>query len=137
MTVESGGQEYFTLAVIPDTQFYSELYPAIFTAQTQWIADNKEAQNIVFATHLGDIIDDYESDAEWENAQTAMNIIRDAGIPYSLVPGNHDVNMDAADPTRFDTYFSPACFSSFSWYGGPLPRGQQLEQLPALLCHGA
>ena len=32
--------EYFTIAVLPDTQYYSEKYPAIFTKQTQWIADN-------------------------------------------------------------------------------------------------
>ena len=33
--------DYFTIAVLPDTQYYSEKYPAIFTQQTQWIADNR------------------------------------------------------------------------------------------------
>ena len=30
----------FTIIVLPDTQFYSESYQAIFTAQTQWIVGN-------------------------------------------------------------------------------------------------
>ena len=34
-----GGGEVFTLAVIPDTQYYSASYPATFTAQTQWIVN--------------------------------------------------------------------------------------------------
>jgi uncharacterized repeat protein (TIGR02543 family) len=122
VTVKAG-TDHFTIAVLPDTQFYSESYPATFTAQALWIADNKVAQNIVFAAHLGDIIDDYESDAEWQNAQAAMDIVRDAGIPYALVAGNHDVNMDAADPTRFNSYFSVAAFDGFSWYGGHSPDG--------------
>ena len=43
--------------MLPDTQHYSEAFPAIFTSQTQWIVDNKEARNIVFVTHEGDIVE--------------------------------------------------------------------------------
>ena len=43
--------------VLPDTQHYSEAFPAIFTAQTQWIVDNRDARNIVFVTHEGDIVE--------------------------------------------------------------------------------
>ena len=34
-------------------------FPAIFTAQTQWIVNNKDARNIVFVTHEGDIVEHY------------------------------------------------------------------------------
>ena len=47
----------FTIIALPDTQHYSESFPAIFTSQTQWIVDNKEARNIVFVTHEGDIVE--------------------------------------------------------------------------------
>jgi len=123
VSVEAGAGDFFTIAVLPDTQFYSEGHPEIFTAQAQWIADNAVIQNIVFAAHLGDIIDDYDTDAQWQHAQQAMDIIKAAGIPYSLVPGNHDVNMNAADTTTFNTYFPAAGFSSFPWYGGGYPEG--------------
>ena len=49
--------ENFTIIVLPDTQYYSESFPAVFDNQTQWIADNIEQMNIVFVTHLGDVVD--------------------------------------------------------------------------------
>jgi len=48
-----GSAEDFTIVVLPDTQFYSESYPATFAAQTQWIVDNKDAMNIVYVAHEG------------------------------------------------------------------------------------
>ena len=52
--------DYFTIAVIPDTQYYSESFPAIFDKQAQWIVDNTQSQNIIFAAHLGDLVQDYD-----------------------------------------------------------------------------
>jgi hypothetical protein len=52
---ETAGED-FTLIALPDTQNYSTAYPVVFNSQTQWIANNKTAQNIVFVTHLGDIV---------------------------------------------------------------------------------
>ncbi len=111
--------DFFTIAVLPDTQYYSQKYPEIFTKQTQWIADNAQAQKIVFVSHEGDIVDNYssENDYQWKNAQKAMGIIRDAGIPYSVVPGNHDVNFTTGDTTYYDKYFPFTDFTGYSWYG--------------------
>src|SRR5690349_13127930 len=36
-------QSDFTIIALPDTQYYSEDYPATFTAQTQWIVNNQSA----------------------------------------------------------------------------------------------
>ena len=118
-TVTGTDSDYFTIAVLPDTQYYSEKYPAIFTEQTKWLADNAQAQHIVFVSQVGDLVEDYQSDNdyEWKNAQTSMGIIRNAGIPYSVVPGNHDLNFDAGDTTYYDKYFPYTDFISYSWYG--------------------
>jgi hypothetical protein len=113
--------DYFTIAVLPDTQFYSRDYPEIFNQQAQWIVDNAQTQNIVFVAHLGDLINDYSVDSQWQNARAAMGIIRAADIPYSVVPGNHDINFAAGDPTKFDTWFPYTDFTSYSWYGGHYP----------------
>ena len=113
--------DHFTIAVLPDTQFYSKSYPEIFVRQTQWIADQAATQNIVFVTHLGDIQNDYDDPTQWQNAKDAMAIIRTAGIPYSLVPGNHDLNFKVGDTTNFDTYFPYTDFTDHSWYGGHYP----------------
>jgi hypothetical protein len=121
VTVQAASTDHFTLAVLPDTQFYAESYPQIFAQQTQWIADQAAAQNIVFVAHVGDIQDDYDNSAQWQTAQAAMATIRTAGIPYSLVPGNHDLNFTTGDATNFDTYFPYTDFTGYSWYGGHYP----------------
>ncbi len=45
----------FTVAVLPDTQNYSERYPQTFKDQAIWIAENKQARSIAFVLHLGDV----------------------------------------------------------------------------------
>ena len=54
--VGAGSGADFTVVALPDTQFYSESYPATFKAQTQWIVDNRVAENIVYVAHEGDIV---------------------------------------------------------------------------------
>jgi hypothetical protein len=82
----------FTIAVLPDTQFYSANYPATFTAQTSWIKANQVSQNIVFVTQEGDVIDNNIA-AQWTNADTSMNILDTTTIPYATCPGNHDTSL--------------------------------------------
>ncbi len=132
-TVSTTGSDYFTVAVLPDTQYYSEKYPAIFTQQTQWIAQWAKAQHIVFVSQVGDLVEDYNVDREWENAQSAMAVIRNAGIPYSVVPGNHDLNFEAGDTSEFDKYFPYSDFTNYSWYGSgqyPAKKGVPAADFP-------
>lgn len=98
-------QSSFTLPVIPDTQFYSrysasQFMPRYgtdpFRVQTQWIVDNQEALNIPFAVHVGDVVDQEWVTGEWDAAKAAMNILTTGGVPYSVIPGNHDVANSGA-----------------------------------------
>ncbi len=115
----------FTLAVLPDTQYYTQKYPAIFNAQTNWIANNYKTENIKFTMHLGDIVETQNSDKEWQNARTAMHYLdKNPATPYSILAGNHDTfglglaeyfNLDYIEydtnrdlkKERFLAYFSP------------------------------
>ncbi|PKO13234.1 MAG: hypothetical protein CVU39_20260 [Chloroflexi bacterium HGW-Chloroflexi-10] len=111
-TGESSG-ENFTLIALPDTQNYSTSYPATFTAQTQWIADNQDDLNIEFVTHLGDLVNTASSTTEYDRADTSMDILDTANVPYSVGPGNHDTPT-----TLYNTYFGTSRFSGKSYYGG-------------------
>jgi 3',5'-cyclic AMP phosphodiesterase CpdA len=115
--------DHFTIAVLPDTQMYSQNAPAIFDQQAQWIVDNAQSENIVFVAHLGDLVNVYGSSTQWQNAKNSMAIIRDAGIPYSVVPGNHDMVFWTTDMTNtnYDIYFPFTDFIGYSWYGGHFP----------------
>ncbi|MBN2132479.1 MAG: tandem-95 repeat protein [Sedimentisphaerales bacterium] len=107
----------FTLVVLPDTQFYSESYPQVFTAQTQWIVDNIGARNIAFVTHEGDIVDNAGVTYEWENADDSISLL-DGHVPYGMCPGNHDTPT-----TNYNTYFPYMRYDGESWYGGHYPSG--------------
>jgi hypothetical protein len=111
--------DVFRIVVLPDTQRYSESYPHIYSAQTQWIANNANALNIRFVAHVGDIVQHDDSSTEWQRADAAMDILDSAGIPYSVVPGNADhANDDTNGSTElYNTYFGPSRFSGRSWYG--------------------
>ena len=37
----------FSIALIPDTQHYSDEYPEIYESQVRWIVDNKKAKNLI------------------------------------------------------------------------------------------
>lgn len=96
----------FTVAVLPDTQNYSERFPEQYLAQTQWIVDSKKDRNIAAVLHLGDITN-RNTPPQWENAQRAMNQL-DGHVPYFMAPGNHDYSEGGGckdRTTHMSTYF--------------------------------
>jgi len=111
----------FTIIALPDTQYYAQNYPQIFTAQTQWIVSQKDARNIVFVTHLGDIVQDADELFQWDNANTSMTVLDGpSGVPYGLVVGNHDEDPrnDPDGTANFNLYFPYTRHASLPWYGG-------------------
>ena len=103
-TISSYNLENFTIIVLPDTQYYSEEYPWIFDNQTQWILENKESMNIVFVTHLGDIVDHWWTTEEFENANNSLSKL-DGNLAYGVLPGNHDGAESGGDFYNYNNYF--------------------------------
>ncbi len=96
--------DYFTIVVLPDTQYYSAYHPEVFVSQTQWIADNLESENILGVAHVGDVVNNPPQAYQWENARAAMNLISE--IPTVVTPGNHDTIPDP-NGTLFRQHFGP------------------------------
>ena len=112
----------FSIIVLPDTQKYSKTYPEIFISQTEWIAENADELNIVFVSHEGDIVDNWNKEEEWKNADESLSVL-DGVVPYGVLPGNHDLVLGNG-PDFFNQYFSPARFSQNPWFGGSFPEGK-------------
>lgn len=113
----------FTVVLLPDTQFYSEKYPETFVAQTMWIRERVRQDNIKFVVCLGDIVQNAHIEEEWLNAHEAARIL-DGVVPYSAVPGNHDLvvkdKVITRDSTLYNKYFGVARFAKEPWYKGHL-----------------
>jgi hypothetical protein len=110
----------FTIAVLPDTQNYSQTYPQIFDSQTQWIASNAAAQNIKLVIGVGDIVNVSSNATQWANAVHSIGILDQAQMPYALAIGNHDYNTlppTNRQATLFNQYFGPSRYSGKPYYG--------------------
>ena len=116
---KAAAEQSFTVVLLPDTQFYSEKFPDTYTAQTLWIRQRLKEDNIKFAVHLGDIVQNSTNEPEWLNANRAMEIL-DGVAPYSVVPGNHDMQIKSRNTELYNRYFSPQRFKDRKWYGGHL-----------------
>ncbi len=80
----------WTLAAFPDSQTLTRLRPEVFIRQAEWVAAHRKSHDIRFVVHLGDITDNNLPE-QWRNAKKAMDVLKQAGVPYSLLPGNHDL----------------------------------------------
>jgi hypothetical protein len=107
----------WTLALLPDTQFYSQSFPNTFATQTQWIKDHRTTHNIKYALHVGDVVQNNPGAAEWDQAKIAMHKL-DGFVPYAISPGNHDYGTGGKGAQNRNTQFNTATyFGPTSSYG--------------------
>ena len=113
----------FTVAVLPDTQGYSQSYPEIFTSQTSWLAEQAQDLGLKMVIHVGDIVEASWGIKEWENAQRAMSLL-DGVVPYSIAPGNHDYGITEEESnsitrtTYYHKYFPRSLYEAMPGFGG-------------------
>lgn len=126
--------ENFSVIVIPDIQGYAKYYPWILENQTRWIVDTKEALNIAFVTQLGDLVDNYDDQTQWINANQSLSIL-DGHVPWGVLPGNHD--MKDGNLTYYNQYFGYNRFSKEAWYGGASRVGDNANSYQLFSAGGA
>ncbi|MET4157768.1 lamin tail domain-containing protein [Agromyces sp. PvR057] len=112
---------------ITDTQYLSEAYPEVYADVVGWIAANADSRKIAFATHTGDLVQNWVDPGQREDrarrefavASTMQAVLDDAGVPNSVLPGNHD-NKRGASNDLFNEYFGPSRYSGRPWYAGSI-----------------
>lgn len=122
----------FTFAVLPDTQNYvsAGANRPIMGAQTQWLVDNRGPLNLKFVSHVGDIVGITTIPIQWSSASQYMATLDNAGVPNSVLPGNHDMDVPTGDAPEYRQWFPVSRYANASWnsptvsYGGYL--GQNL-----------
>lgn len=119
----------YTMVVIPDTQRYvsesvydsKEPKPkkAMYSSQIDWIIQNKEQLNIVFVSHVGDVVDYIENKGDWQFAHNEQKKLLDAQIPNAISPGNTDVHSAFYKNgyNYFSEYFPESMYAEYDWYG--------------------
>ncbi|MFC0214007.1 S-layer homology domain-containing protein [Paenibacillus chartarius] len=110
----------FSFVWMSDTQYYSESYPHIYEKIVNWIAENKEAKKIKYVAHTGDIVDEADKPIQWERADADMKVLENAGIPYGVLAGNHDVAGKAGAYDQYWKYFGEDRFKNQPTWGGSI-----------------
>ncbi|MFJ4039370.1 hypothetical protein ACIPVB_14985 [Microbacterium sp. NPDC090007] len=113
----------FTLGWESDTQYYNENEMAGEPYKHQeaihsYFLDRRDDLNLQYVFHTGDIVDDYDVIPQWDRASAQYDRLDDAGLPYGVLAGNHDVGHDVEDYTNYGTYFGEERFAGNPWYGG-------------------
>ncbi|MCI2253051.1 lamin tail domain-containing protein [Domibacillus sp. PGB-M46] len=107
----------YSFVWMSDTQYYSESYPHIFDRMTKWVAEQKEALNLKYVFHTGDLVDEADQPYQWEHADTYMKTLDNAKVPYGVLAGNHDVGHKTGDYNEYSKYFGEARFAGKDYYG--------------------
>jgi len=119
-TIQPGS---WTLAILPDTPYYTAYNNGVFEAQTQFLANQKSALNLKYVLHEGDVTQSNTA-ARWIIASNAMQTLDNAGIPYSLAVGNHDLDGNVLTrDTLISTYFPTTRLDNQPTYGGVVSGG--------------
>lgn len=120
-------EKAFTIVIIPDTQSYKgkgckatptsadPVTNVNLEAQVKWIREHRDDQNIVFVSHVGDIVDKNNAD-QWAVAKQHLDMLRGV-VPFSLTVGNHDMTSKG-DAHLFQEHFPASSFATFPWYLG-------------------
>lgn len=115
---------------MPDPQYYTTSHHPgtfdLYRRQSHWIVDTRDEHNTKHVLWLGDLTND-NTPSQWNVASAAYSILDNAGIPYAVVPGNHDYKTPGGwagthrrNLTWYNAVVGPQRFASKSWYGGNL-----------------
>lgn len=138
------GDYDLAVAHLTDTQYLTESYPEVYARMVSWIAANAASRKIAFATHTGDIVENWvdpeqtpeRAIREFEAGSAIQAILDDAGVPNSVLPGNHD-SKRGADLGLFNTYFGPDRYDGQPWYGGSIAPGDNSANYSIVEASGA
>jgi len=155
--------EIFTVAVVSDTQNYADITlpqprgADTFDQQMRYLVDTQQEKNLAFVTFVGDIVQHgdgqfrrsipdaegeyryFDTREEWDIANRAISILSRSGVPFGMVPGNHDydnyswwtqdggpgASKPLAGGRTWSLYFGPDSrhFRGKAWYGGASDNG--------------
>lgn len=126
--ITAGGN--YNVVFLPDIQNSVEFRPEVISASTDWLVNNKEKANLASVISLGDNVNTYSDQKQWDNALAAVEKFPENNIPFFPQPGNHDYGkeyyLDTFGPnsslgkkmTEQGLVYSPSGYSSYLFFDG-------------------
>lgn len=98
----------FTIVHIGDQQVATDFIYGLYPKMTEWLAANKERLNIKAVINTGDLVNNEETQSQWNDATNGTNKLLDAKIPYIFAIGNHEYPASGTkqrDPSKLNAEF--------------------------------
>lgn len=96
----------YAIVWMSDTQEYASTYPEIFQSMTQYVAEQRDAHNLVYLLHTGDIINNAYTDHDTLNAKAAFDLLP-SDLPILTACGNHDFKQLKDNQGVLQNVYSP------------------------------
>ncbi len=127
----------FAVSHLTDTQYLTEAYPEVYADIVGWVVGSAEQRKIAFATHTGDLVQNWvdpdqpeeRARHEFEIASRMQSVLDDAGVPNSVLPGNHDTKRGITSDL-FNEYFGPERYAGRPGTAGRSRRGTTRRTSP-------
>jgi len=107
----------FTLGWMSDTQYYNESFYDHQLAMNDYLLAERADLNLQYVIHTGDIVDDWDDMAQWDRADAAYRQFDEAGLPYGVLAGNHDVGSKLLDWSNYTRFFGAERYQGNPWHG--------------------
>ncbi len=120
----------YNMIFLPDIQNATEFRPEVLNTSAKWLNENKALVNPAVIVSLGDIVNTYSDEKQWENAKAFYEILEEQRTPILQQPGNHDYGdnfyLDAFGPdsafgkrqVERGVVYSPSGYSSYLTFDG-------------------
>lgn len=115
------------LILLPDPQSYAQFKRLnfLYGLQTSWIAN--QSDSVMFVLNQGDLTQK-NNDPEFSVSAGAMTILYGKKVPYTFVPGNHDMgnptNANERNTTYLNKYYPVSRYERLPWFGGVFEAGK-------------
>lgn len=134
----------FAVTHLTDTQYLTEAYPEVYADMVGWVVGSAAQRKIAFATHTGDLVQNWvdpdqpddRARYEFEIASRMQSVLDDAGVPNSVLPGNHDSKRGITSDL-FNEYFGPERYAGTPWYAGSIAPGDNTANFSTFTAGGA
>ncbi len=110
----SSADDTFSFAVIPDTQKEThDRNNVLFLNRTNWLVNNKSRLDLRYVLHTGDMTNwGWLDQPQLARAKAAIDVLKNAGIPYNLAIGNHDTAAVGWDGIKGSTKYGGSAYQS-------------------------
>lgn len=80
----------YNFVFIPDTQNTVKFKKDVMNRAIEGLVDDADKGNIKAVSHLGDIVEDFNDETQFENSKNIFYKLADSKIKTLIIPGNHD-----------------------------------------------